>query len=132
MNEIAEHAEGITFNRLVERMRRRVSRMTVFRELKNLLSKGYIEIERDPRHKQRKPLRLREDLRKFMVDLKFLERETLGDSLQNLTGFLTSYIKKIHELKEEWMKDLARYRLRRRMDEILRKMEETICQQRSY
>lgn len=132
MEELAEHPGGITFNKLVEKMKRKASRMTIFKEVKNLLSKGYIKIERDPNHKQRRSIHLREDFHKFLLDFKELERKILQDPFHNLTGFLTSYIERIQGLREGWMKELARHRLRRHMDEVLTKLEEAVCRQRSY
>lgn len=124
IDEISNHLDGISFNQLVKRMKLRVSRVTLLRELKILISKGYVKVEKDPKHKQRKLFHLGEELHTVIEDLRSLERKLLDDPIQHVSDFLSFYIEKIRDLKDEWTRDFVRYRLRCGLEKAIQKMEE--------
>lgn len=54
IDEVASHLEGASFNELTERLRGKLSRAVLSREVRNLSKKGFLRVIRDPRHRWRK------------------------------------------------------------------------------
>ncbi|MDH7509268.1 MAG: helix-turn-helix domain-containing protein [Methanomassiliicoccales archaeon] len=126
IDEISNNLDGISFNQLVRRMKLKVSRVTLLKELRLLTAKGYVKVENDPRHKQRKLFRLGEELHSVIGELRSIEQKMLDNPIHHLSDFLSFYVEKIRELKDDWMKDFVRHRLRHGLERALRKMEEVV------
>ncbi|MEM2944375.1 MAG: hypothetical protein QW083_02785 [Methanomassiliicoccales archaeon] len=124
VSEISNHEGGISINRLVQKMQYKVSRVTLLKELRRLIENGYVLVKSDPSHKQRKLLQLGEEVRRVAEEIKALELDILGDPLQNLSQAIRAYIEKLQKIRDGWIKEFARMRMRHNLNKMLEIVEE--------
>lgn len=123
VSEISNHEGGISINRLVQKMQYKVSRVTLLKELRRLIENGYVLVKSDPSHKQRKLLQLGEEVRRVAEEIKALELDILGDPLQNLSQAIRAYIEKLQKIRDGWIKEFARMRMRHNLNKMLEIVE---------
>lgn len=123
MDEVVSCPEGTSFNKLAERLRGRLSRAVLSREVRNLSKKGFLKIVRDPRHKQRKII-VAESL-VFKILNKIKENHWTADKItvRNATRMVYKIISTYRSLVEEdlppFLKSYLKYRAIKHFERIL-------------
>lgn len=114
LDEIAKHKSGISFNRLAEALRGRVSRAVVSRELRGLVARGLVTAESDPEHSQRLIFKLRRDLQSELAELEGeasrLAKGELEPTLKLVKALVRWYARAARSFREEAVRAYFRHR----------------------
>ncbi len=119
LDEISLHDPGISFNVLAKRLKGKVSRVILSREIKKLISLSLIEVVPDPSHKQRLFYRIRDEVRRLIDDLRIARTSNLDQILSDTVKSLKSYAQRIREVKDDALKEYMRHQLLKSIEESL-------------
>ncbi len=123
LDEIASSNLGVSFNILAARLRGKVSRVTLSREIKKLINLSLIEVTPDPSHKQRLIYRIRDEVRELIDDLRVPARSDIDQILADMEKSLKYYTMKIKHVKNEALKDYMRHLILSSLRESLMLLE---------
>ncbi len=119
LDEISSHDLGISFNALARRLKGKVSRVILSREIKKLVSLSLIEVVPDPSHKQRLFYRIKGEVKKIVEDLRISKTSNLDQILLDVARSFRSYVQRIGEVKDEALKEYMRHQLLKSIEESL-------------
>jgi hypothetical protein len=123
IEEIYHSTDGISFNRLAMQLKGKVSRVKLLKELRVLLGKGIVRIERDVRHKQKKLFVLDPSIKNVIEEVRIHEERALRDPFNHLPSLLSTYAEKMKRLKEEGLRSYLRHRLLAHISYVLADLE---------
>jgi DNA-binding MarR family transcriptional regulator len=122
IDEVANHPGGTSFNRLAERLRGKLSRVVLSREVRNLSRKGVLKISRDPNHRQRKIIMVEsivmnvlERIHEDRLERRISRREAARIALK----YITTYRRLVEEETPQLIKDYVKYKVMQRFERIL-------------
>ncbi len=116
---------GLSFNRLVDSLRGRVSRSVISREVRRLVEEGLIRTERDARHRQRILYRLDGRIRELAVrilgNVGRAGRAGMGveEAVERISGLIRRYGEVSRGLRDGLIAAYLRHRVLEEVREIL-------------
>ncbi|MBO3833168.1 MAG: hypothetical protein FGF51_07305 [Candidatus Brockarchaeota archaeon] len=122
IDEVASHPGGTSFNKLANRLKGKLSRVVLSREVRNLSRKGVLKITRDPKHRQRKIIMVES------IVIKVLEKMSEERLEERLSGrkaarialkYISIYRRLVEEEASQFIKDYAKYKVLQRFEKIL-------------
>lgn len=113
---------GLSFNRLAARLRGKISRVKLFRLVKQLKEWGVLVTARDSRHKQRILLSVDKKFLAIFLGLSCNLEEAAGAEsvVRMITGLVRKYNSMLSELERPIEREYARYRLMVQISKLLR------------
>ncbi|MDD1773154.1 MAG: hypothetical protein LUQ14_00840 [Methanomassiliicoccales archaeon] len=123
IDEISNHPEGVSFNRLAKMLHGRVSRVRLLNEVNSLQSEGLILVESDPNHKQKKVIKLGRGLGNVVDKIRTVEDKTFGNPLGDFSNLISTYVSSIISAREDWYKEFMRHRLQMYVRRMLMSLE---------
>ncbi len=127
LDEIVSSDFGISFNVLAKRIRGKVSRVTLSREIRKLVSLGLIDITPDPSHKQRLFYRAKDEVRKLAKEFRRFRVSRASDIdqlLENVSSLLRFYAMNIKDIKNKALRDYLKHLVLDSLEDTLTIMEE--------
>ena len=118
LDAIASEPHGISFNILVKKLRGRVSRVTVVKVLRKLLSLGIISLHRDTRHKQKKIYKVVSKIKRIHVELNLSANDN-SDIIAYMKELITRYERLISGEIDDVVKKYAKHKLLKNFQEAL-------------
>ncbi len=109
LDEIASSNLGLSFNVLAARLKGKVSRVTLSREIKKLVNLSLIDVTPDPSHKQRLIYRIKDEVRELIDDLRLPAKPSIDLILADMERSLKYYTKKIKYVKNKALRDYMRH-----------------------
>jgi len=124
LDEIVSSEFGVSFNVLAERLKGKVSRVTLSREIKKLIKLRLIDVIPDPSHKQRLFYRARDEVKRLVEDFRVVKTSNIDQILTNMASLLRSYARKVKEIKNEALRDYMKYLILESLKESLILLED--------
>ncbi|MCX8183767.1 MAG: MarR family transcriptional regulator [Crenarchaeota archaeon] len=122
IDEVARHPTGTSFNRLADRLKGKLSRVVLSREVRNLSRKGVLKIARDPNHRQRKIIMVEsviinvlEKMREDRLGRRLSRRKAARITLK----YISTYRRLVEEEASQLIKDYVKYKVLQRFEKIL-------------
>ncbi len=125
IDEVASHPGGTSFNRLADRLKGKLSRVVLSREVRNLSRKGVLKIARDPSHRQRKiimvesvAINVLEKMREDRLEGRLSRRKAAHITLK----YISTYRRLVEEEASQLVKDYVKYKVMQCLEKILEKV----------
>ncbi|MEM2929444.1 MAG: helix-turn-helix domain-containing protein [Thermoproteota archaeon] len=122
IDEVANYPSGTSFNRLADRLRGKLSRVVLSREVKNLSRKGVLRITRDPKHRQRKIIMVESVVTSVLEKIREDRREgriSRREAAQIALKYISTYRMLVEEEASQLIKDYVKYKVVQRFEKIL-------------
>ncbi|MEM3957963.1 MAG: helix-turn-helix domain-containing protein [Thermoproteota archaeon] len=122
IDEVASHPDGTSFNRLADRLKGKLSRVVLSREVRNLSRKGVLKIARDPNHRQRKIIMVENAV---INVLEKMREDRLGGRLSRRKAaritlkYISTYRRLVEEESSQLIKDYLKYKVLQCFEKIL-------------
>ncbi|MEM3659960.1 MAG: helix-turn-helix domain-containing protein [Thermoproteota archaeon] len=122
IDEVASHPDGTSFNRLADRLKGKLSRVVLSREVRNLSRKGVLKIARDPNHRQRKIIMVENAV---INVLEKMREDRLGGRLSRRMAaritlkYISTYRRLVEEEASQLIKDYVKYKVLQCFEKIL-------------
>jgi DNA-binding MarR family transcriptional regulator len=129
IDEVASHPGGTSFNRLADKLKGKLSRVVLSREIKNLSRKGVLKIIRDPNHRQRKIIMVESIVINFLENLERIREDRLGGRIGRREAahialkYILTYRRLVEEEAPPLIKDYVKYKVLQRFEKILEEVD---------
>ena len=121
LDALLSSPQGSSINALANRVRGKVARSIVLREVKKLVEMGLVEISEDSKHKQRKIILPNEDLVHLSNEL--IEIRCDRDALTGIGRMLSLLKNAKRSYSNEHLIDYLKYRIKEEFSAILEVIE---------
>jgi len=125
IDEVASHPGGTSFNRLADRLRGKLSRVVLSKEVKNLSRKGVLKVVRDPNHRQRKIIMVESIVANFLENLGRIREDRLEgrigrrEAARLALKYILAYRRLVEEEAPQLIKDYVKYKVLQHFEKIL-------------
>jgi DNA-binding MarR family transcriptional regulator len=121
LDALLSSPRGSSVNALANRLRGKVARSIVLREVRKLAEMGLVEISEDSRHKQRKIILPNEDL--VHLSSKLIEMRSEGDALTGISRMISLLRDAKRRHSNRHLIDYLKYRIKEEFSAILEVIE---------
>jgi DNA-binding MarR family transcriptional regulator len=121
LDALLSSPRGSSVNALANRLRGRVARSIVLREVRKLAEMGLVEISEDSGHKQRKIILPNEDL--VHLSSKLIEMRSEGDALTGISRMISLLRDAKRRHSNRHLIDYLKYRIKEEFSAILEVIE---------
>ncbi len=125
IDEVASHPGGTSFNKLAGRLKGKLSRVVLSREVKNLSRKGILKIARDPNHRQRKIIMVENIITNVLEKIhedRWEGRISRREATRITLKCISAYRRLVEEEAPQLVKDYVKYKVLQRFEKILEEM----------
>lgn len=120
---VASFPDGIGVNQLSRKLKGKISRVKLIKEIRKLSKLGLLHISRDLRHKQRLLIRVSERVlhifKEFSLDPLSLEGKEVHDLSKRIASLISSYLELAGRLKNPYLICYIKYRLVSEFSELI-------------
>lgn len=123
IDEVASHPGGTSFNRLADRLKGKLSRVVLSREVRTLSRKGVLKIARDPNHRQRKIIMVENaviNVLEKMCEDRLVGRLSRRKAARITLKYISTYRRLVDEEEaSQLIKDYVKYKVLQCFEKIL-------------
>jgi len=122
IDAIADYPDGVSFNKLADKLKGDLSRIVLSKEIRNMHVQGFLKVLRDPGHRQRKIIALEKNLVEILSRIKNRDHEGkigIRTALETTLKYIIEYRRIARNISNPFLKEYAKYRVLKHVEKVL-------------